>query len=246
MIDRACAFRLWRRQSPSRDCSQGTPASAGTLDVAPEATWSGDFGLALALTDADPAYVETDTPDDETRYVVRFYFNADAVTLGPGGSLVLFRGLSGALAPVVTVLLKSDGGSGRELVYTVKTDTAEASSADVPVASGWHLLELDWAAAAGPGTNDGFLVTRLDGVPTAAWPCWTMTSRRSASRAGVRWWWPPLPVERCGSTTSRRGGRARSDRSWPGRSTSMATERSRPSPTAYSSCAPRSVSPAPL
>ena len=86
----------------------GAPASAGTLDAAPEATWSGDFGLALGLGDTDPAYVETDTPDDEGRYVVRFYFNADALTLGPSGSLVLFRGLSDAPVPIVTVLLRSD------------------------------------------------------------------------------------------------------------------------------------------
>ncbi len=142
-------------------------ASAGTLDVAPEATWSGDFGLALGLGDTDPAYVETDTPDDEVRYVVRFYFNADALSLSPGASLVLFRGLSEALAPIVTVRLQSDGGSGRELVYTAKTDAAETSTPDITVGSGWHLLELDWAAAAGPGANDGSLHTRLDDAPTA-------------------------------------------------------------------------------
>jgi hypothetical protein len=141
---------------------------AGTLEVTPEATWSGDFGLALALGNTDPAYVETDTPDDEVRYVVRFYFNAGALSLSPGASLVLFRGLSEALAPIVTVRLQSDGGSGRELVYTAKTDAAEASSADIPVGSGWHLLELDWAASTGPGANNGFLHTRLDDAPTAS------------------------------------------------------------------------------
>ena len=103
----------------------GAPAFAATLEVAPDATWSGDFGLGLEIPDTGPAYVETDSPDNETRYVVRFYFNADGLSLGTGGSLVLFRGLSGALTPIVTVLLRSDGGAGRELVYTVKTDAAE-------------------------------------------------------------------------------------------------------------------------
>jgi hypothetical protein len=144
----------------------GAPAFAGTLDVAPEATWSGDFGLVLGLTDTAPSYVETDTPADEVRYVVRFYFNADTVSLGAGGSLALFRAFSDALVPIVTALLQSGGDSGRELVFTVKTDAAEASTAGIPVGSGWHLLELDWAAA-GPGANDGFLHTRLDDAPTA-------------------------------------------------------------------------------
>jgi hypothetical protein len=143
-------------------------AVGGTLEVAPEATWSGDFGLVVALADTDPAYVETATPDDETRYIVRFYFDADATSLGGGaGTIVLFRALSGALAPIVSVRLQSDGALGKELVYVVKTDGGEASTADIAVGSGWHFLELDWAAATGAGANDGFLTTRLDGAPTA-------------------------------------------------------------------------------
>jgi hypothetical protein len=31
------------------------------------AAWSGDFGLALDLADTDPAFIETDSPDGETR-----------------------------------------------------------------------------------------------------------------------------------------------------------------------------------
>ena len=162
----------------------GAPAFAATLEVAPDATWSGDFGLGLEIPDTGPAYVETDSPDNETRYVVRFYFNADGLSLGTGGSLVLFRGLSGALTPIVTVLLRSDGGAGRELVYTVKTDAAETSTADIPVASGWHSLELDWAAAAAPGANDGFLNTRLDHAPTAGL---TMLDNDQSAIGVARW-----------------------------------------------------------
>ena len=135
--------------------------------MAPEATWSGDFGLALDLTGADPAYVETDTPDDEIRYVVRFYFNADAVSLGPGGSLVLFRGLSDAWLQIVTVLLQSDGGSGRELVYTVKTDAAASVHRRDPDRTGMAPARARLGGGGGPGANDGFLHTRLDDAPTA-------------------------------------------------------------------------------
>ena len=140
---------------------------AGTLDVNAAATWSGDYGLDVGLTNAAPAYVETSTPDEEKRYVVRFYFNADAVSLGASGSVILFQALSTALSPIVTVRLQSDGGVGRELVHTVDTDTADASTPDLAVSPGWHSLELDWKAAAGAGANDGALSTRLDDEPTA-------------------------------------------------------------------------------
>ncbi len=186
----------------------GPPAIAATLEVAPDASWSGDFGLALEIPDTGPVYVETDTPDDETRYVVRFYFNADGLSLGTGGSLVLFRALSGALAPIVTVLLRSDGGAGRELVYTVGTDGAATSTADIPVASGWHSLELDWAAAAAPGANDGFLLTRLDDTPTAGL---TMLDN-DQSTIGVARWGAVAPTAPVGGTmwlddfASRRAG----------------------------------------
>jgi hypothetical protein len=39
--------------------------------MSPTWPWSGDFGLGAAALDGQPAYVETDTPDDEKRMVVR-------------------------------------------------------------------------------------------------------------------------------------------------------------------------------
>ena len=140
---------------------------AASLDVDMASRWAGDFGLGASSLDGQPAFVETDTPDDETRLVVRFYFNAAAPTFGLAGPITLLRALSAGDDEIVKVVVQPDGGGGVELAYTVATDSATASTADIPVASGWHFLELDWTAATATGANDGMLFTRLDNVPTA-------------------------------------------------------------------------------
>jgi hypothetical protein len=146
----------------------GAPAGGGVLDVAPEASWSGGFGVAIALSDTVPSYLETTTPDDEKRWIARFYFDADGVTVAGAGSIVLLRALSPAAAPVVSLVLRSNGGGGKELVYTVATDGASVTTPAIAAPAGWHLVELDWKAATAPGVNDGSLATRLDGAPAAA------------------------------------------------------------------------------
>jgi hypothetical protein len=142
-------------------------AHAASLDVDPGWRWSGDFGLGATTPDGQPAYIETDTPDDETRLALRFYFNAAAPAFGIAGPITLLSALSAGDQEVVKVAVQPDGGGGAELVYTVVTDTATASTAAVPVSSGWHFLELDWIAATVAGANDGSLTTRLDDEPTA-------------------------------------------------------------------------------
>jgi hypothetical protein len=141
---------------------------AALLDVTPEARWAGDFGLAVVLDDATAAYLETSTPHHETRYVVRFHLNADALALGAAGSVTVFQALSSPPTPILTVRLQSDGGAGRQIVCTVATGLADASTPPVGIGPGWHALDLDWRAAAGPGTNDGALSVRLDGTTAAA------------------------------------------------------------------------------
>jgi S-layer homology domain len=145
------------------------PAAQGSdLAVNGNARYFGGFGLQVNVSGAGPAYVEDDSPGVERRYRARFYLNANLLTPASGDELELFSAYSAAGTREASVLLGRSGTQNRLRLAVRRDDgtyveTPSGSESVLP--REWHVVEIDWRAAASPSSGDGALAVWLDGAP---------------------------------------------------------------------------------
>ncbi len=154
----------------SGDLSVWSSSSSGNgdLSVTAAAALVGARGLQAVINDNQPIYVRDDTPQAETRYRARFYFDPNAITMRKGDGHSIFASADATGAAVLGVELRYVGGKYQlrpSLVTDAGTVTVGASAhiTDAP-----HAVELSWRAATAPGANDGALTFWIDGAQVAA------------------------------------------------------------------------------
>ncbi len=140
-------------------------ALAGTLNVVDTEQYNGTYGLDIGITDTTPTYVETDSPQSETRFRARFYVKSTLLTLGSGESLVVMSAVGGG-NDQVRVIVEESGGA-KYLFFEVRTDagsyTKTATGVELP--DGWRAIEFDWQAS--DGSDNGALDFWMDGWSAA-------------------------------------------------------------------------------
>ncbi len=109
------------------------------------------------------AWVQDDSPANETTYSAEFYVNPDGLTFGGGEVVKHFVAYSGG-TEVLRVLMNSSN----QLVLEVRRDNGTyATSGVVPLGSGWNEVDVTWEAAASAtatlAVNNGSPVT-LTGI----------------------------------------------------------------------------------
>ena len=140
------------------------PASAAsTLEVTGTTAHCGNFGLAVSMDGSSAAWVETDHPSADVRYVVRFYMKLDYAT--PASTLHVFSAFKGAdgvdlTTPVIIVTLDAAKNLGLQYRTNAGLQTAGGTHA---MGAGWHAIEIDWQTGAGTG----YVTTMIDNVVDA-------------------------------------------------------------------------------
>jgi Glycoside hydrolase family 44 len=152
-----------------------SPASStggGDLRAQAEAALSGTgVGLRAVVDDTGALFVQDDTPSDEGRYRVRFYFDPNG--FDPGEAQGHFRSrifVAFDDSPVrrhVALVLRRVGG-----VFSLQTrvrvdDNSQVSTPFVEITDAPHFLELDWRRASTGASSDGSLEMWIDGVSVA-------------------------------------------------------------------------------
>jgi hypothetical protein len=112
-------------------------------------------------------YVTDDTPNAESRYRARFYFDPNTITMSNGNAHYIFLGYTGASTDVLRIEFRRSGG-----VYQVRaalrndastyTNTNWFTISDAP-----HFIEIDWRASTAAGANNGGLTLWIDGAQMA-------------------------------------------------------------------------------
>lgn len=103
-----------------------------------------DFTAAIDATLTPFAWVQDDSPANETTYSAEFYVNPDGLTFGGGEVVKHFVAYSGG-TEVLRVLMNSSG----QLQLEVRRDNGTyAASGVVPLGSGWNEVDITWEAAA--------------------------------------------------------------------------------------------------
>lgn len=145
----------------------GSVTGGGDLSVFP-ASGQGHKRLQAVINDNNTIYVRDDSPADEPRYRVRFYFNPNNIEMAPNDMHQIFSGRTAA----GTVVLQLELRYTENRVYQVRAlvlgdSSAFTSSGWFPINNGSRALELDWRAASTPGGNNGGFTFWIDGAQKA-------------------------------------------------------------------------------
>ena len=140
----------------------------GDLSVSPVAALVGSQGLQVVIDDTNTIYLTDDTPNAETRYRVRFYFDPNSITMASGDAHFIFKGFIGTGADILQVEFRNSAGA-----YQIRGKVLNDSSAFVvtnwfTITDAPHFIEVDWVASTGVGANNGGLSLRIDGFLQAA------------------------------------------------------------------------------
>lgn len=136
---------------------------AGDLSVS-SAALVGAQGLQVVLDDNTPIFVTDERPNAEARYRVRFYFDPDSIRMANGDVLALLSGISGSSTPILRVQFRFSSN-----VYQIRAGLRNdgstwSNTAWFTITDASHVIELDWRAAAGFGSNNGGLTLWFDEV----------------------------------------------------------------------------------
>jgi len=131
------------------------------MTVAEAAALHGTYGLNFLIDDQNDMWCQDDTPNAETRYRCRFYFDPNSLSMSNNNEFYLTLGFgSGSCFNLKFIYLDAVGGY--RLVSTIYPDTGWTDS-NYDISDGLHCIETDWKASSAPGANDGFFRTWVDG-----------------------------------------------------------------------------------
>ncbi|MFZ6027290.1 MAG: hypothetical protein ACOYYS_06215, partial [Chloroflexota bacterium] len=136
----------------------------GKLSVTTTAAISGTYGMQADITSNTPIYAIDPTPNAETRYRTRFYFDISGLSMGDNKQFKVFQVFNASSNELAAIEIRKSAGD-YQVRAAVSTDTGSWSYTSwVTIASGIHALELDWRAASGMNANNGGITFWVDGT----------------------------------------------------------------------------------
>jgi hypothetical protein len=140
---------------------------AGDLSVSPGAKLVGSWGLQAVIDDANAIFVRDDTPNAESRYRARFYFDPNSIPMVSGDAHFIFKGFSGtssSYVELVRVELHRTSTAYEVRASLLNDSTTWTNTAWVTIQDASNSIELDWRAATSAGANDGALTLWVNGA----------------------------------------------------------------------------------
>ncbi|MBN8595701.1 MAG: S8 family serine peptidase [Anaerolineae bacterium] len=138
--------------------------NGGDLAVSISSSLVGNYGMQAIINDNTAIYVTDDSPNGETRYRARFYFDPNAIVMASGNAYYLLYGYSGTSTIVMRMELRFASGTYQIRTSLLNDATAWTNTAWAIISDAPHYVEIDWQAASAPGLNDGRLSFWVDGT----------------------------------------------------------------------------------
>jgi hypothetical protein len=138
----------------------------GDLSVTVSSALVGSQGMQALINDTGGIYVGDDTPNAETRYRARFYFDPNSILMTDGNAHYIFAGRD--VSVTFQVDFRIFGG-----LYQIRlrhyNDSASVQSSNwVSISDAPHFIEMEWWAANTIGANNGGVNLWVDGVPSGS------------------------------------------------------------------------------
>jgi len=139
----------------------------GDLSASPAAASNGSYGLQAVIDDNNSIYVTDDSPNAETRYHARFYFDTNSILMRNNDNHYLFHGYTGTSTAVVRVQLRYSNGNYQIRAALRNDSSTWTSSGWFTISDSSHPIEIAWRAATTSGVNNGSLTLWIDGTQRA-------------------------------------------------------------------------------
>jgi hypothetical protein len=140
---------------------------SGSLRVTTAAASDGTYGLQAEINDSNSIYVIDNTPNAETNYRVRFYFDPNSIPMAEKDAFYIFSGYSGSSVDVLRVEFRLFKGIYQLRVAIRNDGNSWTNSTWIDMSGGPQLVEVSWSAATAVGANNGSLTLWVDEVQLA-------------------------------------------------------------------------------
>ena len=149
----------------SGDFSAWTSSTTGggDLSVTNAAALVGTYGMSTVIDDNNAIYVTDDSPDGETQYRARFYFDPNSISMANNDNHTILYAYKGTYLPAMRVELRYYSGN-YQIRAQARKDSLFVNTSYYTITDDEHYIEIDWKAAASPGANNGELTLWIDGV----------------------------------------------------------------------------------
>jgi len=128
----------------------------GDLSVSTQSSAVGTYGMQALLDDSAEILVYDHTPNNETHYSARFYFDPNDVQ-SPNDGFYLTALTSSGAGWVACLLFEPQGNDYYSLNLCGKNDAGNWLETEaVLIADEWQAIELEWKAATSSGANNGY------------------------------------------------------------------------------------------
>ena len=140
---------------------------SGDLYPSNAAAIVGNYGLDALIDDNHPLYVGDHSPNSESRYRARFYFDPNSITMNNGNAHSIFVGYVNTSTAVLRVELRYFGNNYQIRVGARNDGSGWKYSGWVTIIDSPHAIEFDWRAATARNANNGYLTLWIDGAQQA-------------------------------------------------------------------------------
>lgn len=144
---------------------------AGALATSVTAAMSGARGLQATIDGTAKLYVQDESPDAETRYRARFYFDPNGFTPGTDTQRVLILQAFSRTPDrrkLIQLMVKRTSGQYRLMAKVRLDDGTAVTTPWVPFSDAPHAIELDWQRASSAVSADGHFELFLDGASVSS------------------------------------------------------------------------------
>ncbi len=119
------------------------------------------------IDDTNTIYVTDDSPNAETRYRARFYFDPNSISMTSGDAHFIFKGFVGTAPDVLQVELRQFSGAYQLRAKVLDDAGAFVNTNWFTITDAPHTIEVDWRAASTAGAINGGVTLWIDGLQQA-------------------------------------------------------------------------------
>ena len=141
----------------------------GDLSANSTAALLGAFGSLAVIDDNNPIYLSDNSPNAETHYRARFYFDPNSIRMANNDAHYIFYGYSGASTSTIVLRIEFRySKAAYQLRVSIRNDSSGwTSSTWFTISDAPHPIEIDWRAATASGASNGGLTFWIDGLQRA-------------------------------------------------------------------------------
>jgi hypothetical protein len=139
----------------------------GDLSIGTDAALVGFYGLKAFINNNPAIYVIDNTPNLESHYRARFYFDPNSINMATNDAHFIFYGIESNGKVAVRLEFGWSGSNYRIRAGLRDNTTGYINTSWFTINDAMHVIEFDWQASTGPGANNGNLGLWIDGIQQA-------------------------------------------------------------------------------